>query len=81
MSVLFSFSKREDVDQEQAFCMSAVVVAALSFVALCVVRNPKIKECKETQSQVQREEELQSILVKGGENQKTVVNSINAPYE
>lgn len=67
MSVLFGFSKRDDVNQEQAFCMSAVIVAALSFVALCVVRNPKIKTCEETKSQVQKEEELQSILVKDGE--------------
>ena len=60
--------------------MAAIVVATLSFVSLCVVRNPKIKTGNTVKSQVQKEQELESIIVKEGDR-TNVINSINAQYE
>ena len=43
-TVLFGFSKQENVGLNWAFCMAAIVTGALSFFTLCLVRNPTIKE-------------------------------------
>jgi len=75
MTVLFGYSKREDVTQNEAFTMAAIAVGVLSLLTLFIVKNPKIKE--RNQGDVEREEELQTLLLKGS-NQPL---SINEPYE
>ena len=46
MAVLFGYSKRENVSQEEAFRMAACVVLGLTVVTLFVVQNPKPKKSK-----------------------------------
>ena len=52
MSVLFGYSKREDVSQTKAFCVAAIIIGVLSLFILCLVRNPKIKESNKKKSEV-----------------------------
>ena len=58
MTVLFGYSKKEDVTQVQAFAVAGIIAGALSIVTLFIVRNPKVKD-SEPKSEVQQEEELQ----------------------
>ena len=43
MSVLFGFSKKESVSQNEAFLMAAITVGVLSLGLLCIVKNREIK--------------------------------------
>ena len=79
MTVLFGFSKRDNVTQDVAFAMAAITVAVLALFTLLIVRNPEIKMPK-AESEVQNEEELSNMQQRQG-NYQTPQNSINAPYE
>lgn len=46
MVVLFGYSKRENVSQEQAFRMAACVILGLTIITLFLVQNPKSKQTK-----------------------------------
>ena len=46
MTVLFGFSKRDNVTQDVAFAMAAITVAVLALFTLLIVRNPEIKKPK-----------------------------------
>lgn len=43
MSVLFGFSKKESVSQDEAFAFAAAIVACIGLPVFCIVRNVKIK--------------------------------------
>ena len=47
MSVLFGYSKNENVNQGQAFLVAAIIIGSLSLLTLFFVRNPKIKQAKQ----------------------------------
>jgi len=70
MSVLFGYSKRDDVSQNEAFSVAAIIIAALGLPVFCLVRNPKIKEgASEDPSTVIRleEQERKHQLLNGEE--------------
>ena len=43
MTVLFGFSKKEGISQNNVFFKAAVTIAAMSSILLCTVRNSKVK--------------------------------------
>ena len=81
MSVLFGISKREDVDQIEAFAYAAAIVACLGLPILCLVTNVKVKDKKKAGDSLDQETSQQEILNEQDYERTVEVNSINAPYE
>lgn len=73
ISVMFGYSKRAEVSHYEAFAVAAILIALLSSVFLCIVRNPKVKlyPAKETTEEGSRQEYRPPSLINETEAEQT----------